>query len=186
MYPRLTNDCLVSPQRRETLGSEFFERCLAKSRGPTPEERRRLLGYIPVFVYRFNHDRLVFVRSRADHVFFDRNLARIIVHSSRDREQHNEEHCDREDFATPFENSLPTHDARSSDQGVSHGHRISTPAYALKARTLVPLLPSKQKLVRLLQRKSCSGPGLREPTPIQMQRIGQGGVRLTLSVLPKG
>lgn len=72
------------------------------------------MGDIHVFLYRFNHDRLVLVRNSADRVFFDLNFARIIVHSSRDREQQNEEYCDREDFATPFENFLPTHDASES------------------------------------------------------------------------
>lgn len=52
-----------------------------------------------------------YLLERADRAFFDLNFTRIIVHSPRDREQQNEEYCDREDFATPFENFLPTHDA---------------------------------------------------------------------------
>lgn len=44
-------------------------------------------------------------------MLFDLNLARITVHSSRDREEQNEECGDREDFATPFESFLQTGDA---------------------------------------------------------------------------
>lgn len=84
------------------------------------------LGSIAVaFVYRFNHDRLLFNRNTADQVLFDLNLARITVHRSRDREEQNEECGDREDFATPFESFLQTDDACefSRARGINTGVR---------------------------------------------------------------